>query len=174
MHFAPHTHPNGQVRGCFLLLPSLLSKFIPKTIACSMHCCGSWLKSLYSPRSRKKKVPLLMRVIHHVTTSETCCADLLFIMDKAQTQTFHRPGLGGLMVGSFTNVRNMIIMTHNVRDMCRSFFLEYHTSSCIKTGKQISNLVNFGRTNLLEHSIVFCSFLPISLHLHFWFKCLFH
>jgi len=34
------------------------------------------------------------------------------------------PGWGGFMVGLFTNVRDMVIMTHNVRDMCRSFFLE--------------------------------------------------
>jgi hypothetical protein len=57
VHFAPHPHPNGQeARGCFLLLPSLLSEFIPRP--CSMLCCA-WLlaeikPSLSPPRSRKK------------------------------------------------------------------------------------------------------------------------
>ena len=51
--------------------------------------------------------------------------------------------------------------------MSLSSLAGFTTSSCIKAGKQISNSVNFGRTNFLKHSIVFYSYSLISLHLAF-------
>ena len=66
VHFAPHPHPNGQeARGCFLLLPSLLSEFIPRP--CIMLCCA-WLlaeikpslsRGILPPEESQKKCVLL-------------------------------------------------------------------------------------------------------------------